>query len=75
MRVNIVFNLFRYTKLLFRNETMRSLVVDGNFTADHLKQKCSEDDVWLMEGQGMTTSREPFRSHLKVATETTEVRS
>ena len=42
-------------------------MVDGNFTADHLRQKRADDDVWLMEGQSMMTSRFPYHDHLNVA--------
>jgi len=35
---------------------MRSFVTDGNFTADHVKQKCDSDDIWLLDGQGMMTA-------------------
>ncbi|TFK64685.1 hypothetical protein BDN72DRAFT_774275, partial [Pluteus cervinus] len=42
----------------------RSFVVDGNFVANHLKQKRPEDDVWLAEGTAMMTKREPYKEHL-----------
>ena len=61
--------------ILYRRQLVRSLVVDGNFTADHLRQRRAEDDVLLMEGQGMMTSHQPFSNHLAVAKETVEVQS
>ncbi|CAA7269613.1 unnamed protein product [Cyclocybe aegerita] len=54
------------------NELLWTLVVDGNFTADHLRQKRPADNVWLSEGQGMTTSWKPYHDHLKIARETKE---
>ncbi|TFK61330.1 hypothetical protein BDN72DRAFT_778352, partial [Pluteus cervinus] len=42
----------------------RSFVVDGNFVANHLKQKRPEDDVWLAAGTGMMTKRGPYEAHL-----------
>jgi len=54
---------------------MRSLVVDGNFTADHIKLKRAADDVWLTDGEGMMTARAPYKAHLAIAIETKEVRS
>lgn len=48
-------------------------MVDGNFTADHLRQKQADLDVFLSEGQAMTTSREPYGSHLQKATDIVEV--
>jgi hypothetical protein len=52
---------------------MRSFVVDGNFTADHIKQKRNQDDVWLSDGEGIMTAREPYATHLKTAKPTTDV--
>lgn len=51
---------------------MRSFVTDGNFTADHIKQK-RDDDVWLSDGEGIMTTREPYATHLKTAKPTTDV--
>ena len=51
---------------------MRSFVTDGNFTADHKKQK-HDDDVWLSDGEGIMTAREPYATHLKTAKPTTDV--
>ena len=47
----------------------RSFVTDGNFSADHLKQKRPEDDIWLLGGQGMLTGMAQYKEHLKVAVE------
>lgn len=57
----------------FSEEIIRELVVDGNFTADHLIQRLALEDVFLMEGQAMMTAREPYASHLLIAKDTTEV--
>lgn len=52
---------------------MRTFVADGNFSADHLKQKHPEDDVWLLNGRGMMTAQYPYHSHLQVAKDTKSV--
>jgi hypothetical protein len=52
---------------------MRSFVMDGNFTADHIRQVRPNDDVWLTDGEGMMTAREPYAAHIKRAKETQEV--
>lgn len=52
----------------------RSFVTDGNFSADHLKQKHPEDDVWLLRGEGMMTGTHRYSEHLKVAIEKYTVR-
>ena len=49
---------------------MRSLVVDGNFTANHIKQQQSQDDIWISDGEGMMTAREPYATHIKVTKDT-----
>ncbi|TFK59126.1 hypothetical protein BDN72DRAFT_781179 [Pluteus cervinus] len=46
---------------------MRSFVMDGNFTASHLKQKHPEDDVWLGSGTSIMTARERYYEHLEIA--------
>ena len=46
-----------------------SFVTDGNFSANHLKQKHLEDDIWLLRGQGMPTGMAWYQEHLKVAIE------
>ena len=63
----------RYELIWGRNELIRSFVSDGNFTADHIKQKRREDDVWLTAGEGVMTERTAYAAHLAVAKETTEV--
>jgi len=52
----------------------QSFVTDGNFSADHLKQKHPGDDIWLLQGQGMITGGERYKEHLKVAVEKYTVR-
>ena len=52
---------------------MRSFVVDGNFTADHIKQSRPNDDVWLSDGEGMMTERLNYEAHLKAAKDIKQV--
>lgn len=47
----------------------RFLVADGNFKADHIRQKSNVDDVWLSEGGGMTPKRDEYESFLRTAIE------
>ena len=58
-----------------RDEIMRSITVDGNFTADHIKQKRGLDDVWLTNGEGMMTARGRYHAHLAMAVDTKDVSS
>jgi hypothetical protein len=48
---------------------MRSFVADGNFSADHLKQKNDRTDVWLTSGEGFMTNTNRYEIHLKKAKE------
>lgn len=43
-------------------------VADGNFKADHVKQK-NNNDVWLMDGGGMVPNQKEYSNFLKKALE------
>jgi CxC2 like cysteine cluster associated with KDZ transposases len=47
----------------------RIFVADGNFKADHVRQKDEVGDVWLSEGSGMIPSRHEYLSFLAKAIE------
>lgn len=44
------------------------LVADGNFKADHVKQK-KDNDVWLLDGGGMVPNQQEYSNFLKTALE------
>lgn len=44
-------------------------MADGNFKADHVRQKDSGGDVWLSEGSGMFPKRDEYHAFLKTAIE------
>jgi hypothetical protein len=48
---------------------------DGNFTADHVRQKAPADDMWLYDGQGMTARRAEYKEFLATAWERATVRN
>jgi hypothetical protein len=50
----------------------RSFVADGNFKADHVRQK-KNDDVWLSEGGGMMSVRSEYDEFLLKAKERSTV--
>jgi hypothetical protein len=50
------------------------LVADGNFKADHVRQK-SDGDIWLINGGGMSPNREEYFTFLASALERFTVRS
>jgi Kyakuja-Dileera-Zisupton transposase len=42
-------------------------VIDGNFTAVHLRQKHPENDVFLSDGTAYMTGRDRYLKHLRAA--------
>lgn len=57
------------TNKFFRWVYKRIFVADGNFKADHVRQKNEVDDVWLSEGSGMIPKRQEYFSFLATAIE------
>lgn len=57
------------SQINFRWVYKRVFVADGNFKADHVRQKRADGDVWLSEGAGMIPKREKYHSFLKNAKE------
>ncbi|KAG2100186.1 uncharacterized protein F5147DRAFT_582246, partial [Suillus discolor] len=45
----------------------RSLVMDGNFKAEHLYPTHPEDEVWLTDGQCFMVSKDQYKAHPAVA--------
>ena len=52
----------------------RSVVLDGNFKAQHHKMRDPEDDVPLADGHAFMVTDAPYKEHLKTAAEFREVR-
>ncbi|GLB45063.1 hypothetical protein LshimejAT787_1901410 [Lyophyllum shimeji] len=46
---------------------IRQLTADGNFKADHVRQKSGDADIWLSEGAGMMWTREKAQAFLDAA--------
>ena len=49
-------------------------MADGNFKADHVKQK-KDNDVWLFDGGGMVPNQKEYSNFLKKALEMPTVSS
>lgn len=47
--------------------------MDGNFTADHVKMRIPENNVWLTNGEGYLVENKRFTQHLSVTKEVKEV--
>lgn len=51
----------------------RVLTADGNFKADHVRQKKQANDMWLANGSGMTARRSEYNEFLASAQERSTV--
>ncbi|KAG1739749.1 hypothetical protein EDB19DRAFT_1895447 [Suillus lakei] len=51
---------------------MQRYVVDGNFTAQHMKMKTPEDDVSLADGKGYMVTEESYQNHITESVEERE---
>jgi len=58
---------------VFRWLYTRSIVIDGNFTADHLKMKCPENDIALSPGGQYMVEPTRYEAHLESAVDHREV--
>ncbi|KAI6046853.1 hypothetical protein EDC04DRAFT_2887343 [Pisolithus marmoratus] len=55
-----------------RDTVTRQYVVDGNFTAQHMKMNKPELDVALSDGKGYMVSEVPYQSHLQQSLDSKE---
>ncbi|KAI6041138.1 hypothetical protein EDC04DRAFT_2601888 [Pisolithus marmoratus] len=55
-----------------RDTIMRQCVIDGNFTAQHMKMNKPELDVALSDGEGYMVAEAPYQSHLKQSLDSKE---
>jgi hypothetical protein len=51
----------------------RGYVLDGNFSAEHLRMKCPEDEVILGDGTAFFVREKEYKNHLLVAVESKQV--
>ena len=63
----------RMADRVFRWKYRRILVMDGNFTAEHMKMRNPDDDVELTDGHRFMVGEKPYKEHLKSAVEDKEV--
>ncbi|KAI6013013.1 hypothetical protein EDC04DRAFT_2870857 [Pisolithus marmoratus] len=56
----------------WRGRYDRRYVIDGNFTAQHMKMNKPELDVALSDGQGYMVSEGPYQSHLQQSLDSKE---
>ena len=61
-------SIFMFNRWVYR----RFFVADGNFKADHVRQRHTSD-LWLSEGAGMISRRDEYEEFLKAAVERSTV--
>ncbi|KAI6150458.1 hypothetical protein BKA82DRAFT_4328556 [Pisolithus tinctorius] len=62
--LSLTFRSWKYT---------RTLVMDGNFKAEHMHDRRPADQVWLMDGHGFMVTDPDYQTYLKVTPHITEV--
>ncbi|KAF8430922.1 hypothetical protein L210DRAFT_3508110 [Boletus edulis BED1] len=43
----------------------RTFIMDGNFKAEHMHEKCPDNQIWLMDGHGYMVTRSEYQAYLK----------
>ncbi|KIK73641.1 hypothetical protein PAXRUDRAFT_20647 [Paxillus rubicundulus Ve08.2h10] len=51
-----------------------TIIIDGNFKAEHMDDKKPDDQVFLMDGKGYMVGQEKYHDYLKAAKDAPEVR-
>ncbi|KAI6032484.1 hypothetical protein EDC04DRAFT_2571944 [Pisolithus marmoratus] len=54
--IRLTFQSWKYT---------RTLVMDGNFKAEHMHERCPNNQVWLMDGHGFMVTNPQYQEYLK----------
>ena len=54
---------------------MQTFVIDGNFSAEHLKMRQPANDISITDGHGFMVTDGPYKQHLLEAAEDTQVGS
>ena len=52
---------------------MASVIMDGNFSAQHQQTKNPGDDVRLADGHGFMVTDAPYKQHLRTAVQVKQV--
>jgi hypothetical protein len=61
--------------MIFRWLYRRNIVVDGNFSLEHMKMKKPGCDVFLNDGCGYLVESARYTQHLQSSKESTQVRT
>jgi hypothetical protein len=56
-----------------RNQLIRTFIMDGNFSAEHMKSRTREKDISLSDGMAFMVNQSSYMAHLKTGKEFTQV--
>ena len=59
----------------YRWKYTQTFVMDGNFSAEHLKMKLPLEDIALADGHGFMVTDKPYKQHVATAADRREVRT
>jgi hypothetical protein len=67
------FNITYFYYLAQRNELIRTFIMDGNFSAEHMRYRTREKDVSLSPGMAFMANPDLYKSHLRSGAEMAQV--
>jgi hypothetical protein len=62
-----------YPILAIREQLIQTFIMDGNFSAEHMKHWSGEQDVSLSAGMAFMANLDSYKAHLQSGKETTQV--
>jgi hypothetical protein len=62
-----------HSMLYQRNQLIRTFIMDGNFSAEHMKHRTSERDIPLSPGMAFMANPETYKAHLSTGKEIDQV--
>jgi hypothetical protein len=64
---------FHYFSSAQRDELVRTFIMDGNFSAEHMRYRTTEKDVSLSSGMAFMANPDLYKSHLRSGAEMAQV--
>ena len=62
-----------YDICIYSNELIRTFIMDGNFSAEHMRYRTTEKDVALSPGMAFMSNLDIYKSHLQNGAEMRQV--
>jgi hypothetical protein len=61
------------SELLSRNQLIRTFIMDGNFSAEHMRHRSGDKDTFLSAGMAFMADPESYKAHLRSGQEIVQV--